>query len=133
MLFVVGAQNASTRLASQPVEAKHYGMTPGAQQSLWIGRILDEAGLGHSHPVPMRSDNEAAIKWTTDEKSPVNREIHIDVRMHVVREVVERGEFEVSLVASQLNDADFLAKPPPAESLSRASARVGFVEGLHEE
>jgi hypothetical protein len=102
-------------------------MATGAQESLWIGRILDEAGLGHSHPVPMRSDNEAAIKWTTDERLPVNREIHI------VREVVERGEFEVSLVASQFNDADFLAKPPPAESLSRASARVGFVEGLHEE
>jgi hypothetical protein len=48
-------------------------MTTGAQESLWIGRILDDAGLDHSRPVPMRSDSEAAIKWTTGDKSPVNK------------------------------------------------------------
>jgi hypothetical protein len=41
-------------------EAEYYEMTPGAQESLWIGRILDEAGLDHSRPVPMRPDDEEA-------------------------------------------------------------------------
>jgi hypothetical protein len=58
---------------------------------------------------------------------------HIDVGIHVVREVVQLGGFEVSHVASELNDADFLTKLLPAESLSRASARVGFVASLREE
>jgi hypothetical protein len=50
-----------------------------------------------------------------------------------VRGVVERGELEVSHVTSELNDADCLTKPLPVEPLTRASARVGFVESLHEE
>lgn len=73
MLCAVEAQNAGIRLVSRHVKAKQYGTTPGAQESLWIGRILDEAGLDHSRPVPMRSDSEAAIKWTTGDKSPVNK------------------------------------------------------------
>jgi hypothetical protein len=35
-------------------------MTTSAQESLWIGRIFDEAGLDHSRPVPMRLDDEEA-------------------------------------------------------------------------
>jgi hypothetical protein len=41
-------------------EAEYYAMTTGAQESLWIGHILDEAGLDHSRPVPIRSDDEEA-------------------------------------------------------------------------
>jgi hypothetical protein len=107
-------------------------MTTGAHDSFWIGRILDEVGLDHSRPVPMRSDNEAAIKWTTSEKSPVNRAKLVDVRMHVVREVLRRGEFEVSHVASELNNADFPTKPLPVEPLSRALAIFVFVARLRE-
>jgi hypothetical protein len=50
---------------------------------------------------------------------------HIDVGIHVVREVVQLGGFEVSHVASELNRADFLTKVLPVELLSRASAMVG--------
>jgi hypothetical protein len=108
-------------------------MTTGAPESLWIGRILDEAGLEHSRPVPMRSDNEAAIKWTTGERSPVSKAKQIDVRIYSVQEVVERGEFKVSHAATELNGADFLNRLHPLESLSRALARVGSVASLHEE
>jgi hypothetical protein len=58
---------------------------------------------------------------------------HIDVGIHFVREVVKRGELEVSLVVSELNDADCLTKPLPVEPLSRALAMVGSVASLREE
>jgi hypothetical protein len=58
---------------------------------------------------------------------------HIDVGIHVVREVVQLGGFEVSLVVSELNDADCLTKPLPVEPLSRALAMVGSVASLREE
>jgi hypothetical protein len=48
-------------------------MTTSTQESLWIGRIFDEAGLDHSRPVPMHSDNEAAF----------------DIRMHCMREALD--------------------------------------------
>jgi hypothetical protein len=75
------------------------------------------------------------LAWTTVVRFRCGQAMrkHIDVRMHFVREVVERGEFEVSHMASELNDADFLKRSHPAESSSRASARVGFVASLHEE
>jgi hypothetical protein len=75
------------------------------------------------------------LAWTTVVLFRYDQTVrkHIDVGIHVVREVVKRGGFEVSHVASELNDADFLTKLPPAESLSRASARVGFVASPHEE
>jgi hypothetical protein len=46
---------------------------------------------------------------------------------------MKRGELEVSLVVSELNDGDCLTKPLPVEPLSRASARVEFLATLHEE
>jgi hypothetical protein len=57
----------------------------------------------------------------------------INVRMPFVREVVKGGACEASHAPSQLNDADYLTKLLQVESLSRASARFGFVARLDEE
>jgi hypothetical protein len=75
------------------------------------------------------------LAWTTVVLFRYDQTVrkHIDVGIHVVREVVKREEVKVSRVASELNDADFLTKLLPTESLSRALARVGFVASRHEE
>ena len=54
-------------------------------------------------------DNEGAIQIAKHPISNSNSK-HIDVRHHLLRELVERKEIEIIHVASQCQHADFLTK-----------------------
>ena len=62
--------------------------------------------------IAMYEDNEGAIQIA---KHPISNSIsvHIDVRHHFLRELVERKEVEIIHVASQYQHADFLTKALP--------------------
>ena len=83
--------------------------------------------------VPMLSDNQAAIDWAVGEKCPSGRAKHIDVRIHFIRELVEKSEISVDYVPSEDNDADMLTKPLSPAKLEIILGRIGFGGEIEEE
>ena len=62
--------------------------------------------------IAMYEDNEGAIQIAKHPISNSNSK-HIDVRHHLLRELVERKEIEIIHVAPQYQHADFLTKSLP--------------------
>lgn len=61
--------------------------------------------------VPVRSDNQAAINGAVSEKLLFTRSKYIDLRVHIVRELVKKTLGEVLHVPEEKNDANLLTKP----------------------
>ena len=110
-LVMWGSKKQST-VAISTCEAEYYAMTPASQEVISISRVMKEIGMrGKFVGVPMRSDNQAAIRWAVSEKGPSGRAKHIDVQMHFIRELVKNDVIDVVYVPTEDNDADILTKP----------------------
>ena len=115
-------------------EAEYYALATAAQETLWVSRALQEAGIwDKDQAVPVLSDNQAAIKWATSDKSPSTRAKHIDVRVHFVRELVAQNLVKVGYVESEENDADMFTKPLGPTLLKNNLVRLGFGGEVEEE
>lgn len=75
---------------------------------------------------PMLSDNLAAVDWAVGEKCPSGRAKHIDVRVHFIRELVNKSAISVTHVPSEDNDADMLTKPLGPVKLKSIIGRIGL-------
>ena len=119
-------------VAISTCESEYYAMTLAAQEVVWIGRVLMEAGLRDESKILLRSDNQAAIEWATGERCPSGRAKHIDVRVHFVRQLVKDAKIDVAYVSSEKNDADVFTKPLGPVSLKEILKRLGL-GGVNEE
>ena len=92
-------------------EAEYVAMADGMKEDiflryLWSFIFLDrDVGCTLIH-----EDNASATHLACNPATTPNSK-HIDIRHHFIRERVERGEFKVVHVRSDLQRADFLTKP----------------------
>ncbi|MDH4460001.1 MAG: reverse transcriptase domain-containing protein [Flectobacillus sp.] len=71
-------------------------------------------------PAQMFCDNTAAQTIAEGKSGPVTKGAkHIDIRYHLVRELVASGQIEIKRIASELNTADIFTKPLPVDSFGR--------------
>jgi hypothetical protein len=113
-------------VALSTCEAEYHALTMAAKEVVWIRHVLEEAGLGISGATPVRSDNQSAIAWATAERIPLNRAKHIDVRVHIIRELVRCGVVSVEYLQTTIKDADALTKPVGPTMLKEALPRSGL-------
>lgn len=92
-------------------EAEYRAMTEATMDALLYSRVLEELRMPLDHPVPMHSDNEAAIKWASGERTPYKRSKHIDVAVHFIRDLVRDGRIKVPYVPTDENVSDGMTKP----------------------
>ena len=122
-----------TAVALSTCESEYYAMTLAAQEIMWMRRVLNEAGLKMDRDTPLRSDNKAAIEWAIGERCPSSRAKHIDVRVHFIRELVEKSGLKVTYVSTEENDADMLTKPLGPVLLNGILPRIGLGGAIEEE
>ena len=123
-----------TSVAISSCEAEYYAMTPASQEIISIGRVLNEAGIDCKYlGVPMRSDNQAAIRWAASEKGPSGRAKHIDIHMHFIRDFVKDGTIDVVYVPTEDNDADMLTKPLGRVAMQSIMKRLSLSGAVEEE
>ena len=116
-------------VAVSTCESEYYAMSLAAKETVWVIRVLTEAGFGPDDPVRIKSDNQSAIKWATGERCPSGRAKHIDVRVHFVRNLVKENKIEIEYVPTELNDADMLTKPLGPKILGGIIDRIGIGVG----
>ena len=80
------------------------------QQAAWLKSFSGEIGFPIENPIPLCSDNQAAI-FLTINPAVERRTKHIDIRHHYIREQYEEKVIEPFHVAGEENPADLFTSP----------------------
>ena len=92
-------------------EAEYVAMGEGFKEALFLRSVWRFLLPDFGDPcIQVFEDNSGAIQLGVNPVTNSNSK-HIDVRHHFLRELVEKGEFEISHVESEYQHADFLTKP----------------------
>ena len=81
----------------------------GAQEAIWLNRLLGELGFKTPRPITIYEDNKAAILFS-DHPGDHRRSKHIDIRKYFIREVVINGEIKLEYIPTLDQLADGLTK-----------------------
>ena len=102
-------------VALSSMEAEYVAMADGMKEVIFLrclwSFIFPDRDVGCTL---IHEDNVSAIHLACNPATAPNSK-HIDIRHHFIRERVERGEFKVVHVRSDLQGADFLTKSLPKE------------------
>ncbi|POW22754.1 hypothetical protein PSHT_00941 [Puccinia striiformis] len=96
-------------ISSSTTEAEYRALYEGVQEAIWLRRLFESLGYPIDGPIPIFSDNQAAIALSCN---PLHQQQtkHIDLKYHWVREMVESGEVKISYIPTATMPADGLTK-----------------------
>lgn len=78
-------------VALSTTEAEYIALTEGIKEAIWLKEILEEFGIEQDQ-VSVHRDNQRAIHLT---KHQHERCKHIDIKLHFVRDIAEKGHIRV--------------------------------------
>jgi hypothetical protein len=99
--LVSWASKKQISVALSTTEAEHIAASHCCAQLLWMRQTLRDYGYKLSK-VPLLCDNESAIR-TTDNLVEHNRNKHIDIRYHFLRDHQKRGISKFPMLAPKTN------------------------------
>ena len=94
------------------------------KESFWLKGIAADFGV-EQQAVAIGCDNNGALSLAKHQVFH-ERSKHIDVRLHFVREEVEKGTVKLFKVHTADNPADMLTKPLPKEKFELCLKMVGM-------
>ncbi|GAB2289900.1 hypothetical protein Dimus_038074 [Dionaea muscipula] len=108
-------------------ESEYVAAASSVIHCLWLRQLLRELEMEHLQPTVVRVDNQSAIAIA---KNPVyhDRSKHIDVRFHILREAIARGDVELAYVRTQYQLADLMTKALGYQSFARLRGLLGLVD-----
>jgi len=104
-------------VAQSTAEAEYTALAEATKDSVWLRRLLRDYGY-RVKTITIHEDNMACIQMVDN---PVfhRRTKHIEVRAHVTRDHVSRGDLSVQYVETSKQLADILTKPLPKPGFER--------------
>ena len=109
-------------LSSMESEIVFYSRS--CREIAWLLKLYTTLGIKVDLPVPVKGDNQAAIKASENERVS-DKTKHIAIANMYVRQAVKEGTVKVTYVPSEENLADILTKPLGAQKF------VPLVKGLN--
>ena len=94
------------------MEAEYITLSDAAKEAAWIKKFVTELGVVSTivDPIDIYCDNNGAIAQAREPRSH-QKSRHILRRFHLIREIVERKDVQISKVHTDDNLADPLTKP----------------------
>ena len=110
-------------VAQSTVEAEYIAMALAIKNLLWIIQLLHELGLRVELPVEVNEDNQGTIQLA---KNPIisTRSKHIDIRYHLIRDVLRQGYITIKYCPTDQMDADIMTKPLPKDTFIKFKQRL---------
>ena len=112
---VVYSCRTQKSVALSSMEGEYVAMADGTKEAIFLrylwSFVFPDRDVGCTL---IHEDNVSPIHLACNPATTTNSK-HIDIRHDFIRERVERGEFKVVHIRSDLQRADFLTKPPPKE------------------
>lgn len=105
-------------VALSSAEAEYSAATEAACEAVWLRRILEDLGQKQDGPTVIYCDNMSAIAMS---KNPVfhARSKHIELRVHFIRDLVQKGEIQMEFLSTHEQPADMLTKAITAEKFEK--------------
>ncbi|KAL4285292.1 hypothetical protein GQ457_16G014520 [Hibiscus cannabinus] len=99
-------------VADSTIEAEYIAASEAAKEAVWIKKFISELGVvpSISNVVELYCDNIGAIAQAKESRSH-QRSKHILRRLHLIQEIIDRGDVEICKVHTNNNIADPLTKP----------------------
>ena len=99
-------------VADFTMEAEYIALSDAAKEAVWIKKFVIELGVVSTivDPIDIYCDNNRAIAQAREPRSH-QKSRHILRRFHLIREIVERKDVQISKVHTDDNLADPLTKP----------------------
>ncbi|KAH9679431.1 hypothetical protein KPL71_026128 [Citrus sinensis] len=116
-------------IADSTTEAEYVVASEAAKKTVWLRKFLQDLEVVHviTSPLKLFYDNSGAIAQS---KEPRNhkKQKHIERKYHLIREIVQRGDVEVTQIASQQNLADPFTKAIPRKPFNLHLESMGMRE-----
>ena len=113
-------------VALSTTEAKYVSLTEAIKESFWLKGILADFGV-ELDAVTVLCDSNSAI-CLAKHQTFHERSKYLDVRLHFIRDEIDKGSVKVSKVGTEDNAADMLTKTLPASKLRHCMELVSLVE-----
>ncbi|KAH9723371.1 retrovirus-related pol polyprotein from transposon TNT 1-94-like protein [Citrus sinensis] len=110
-------------VALSTTEAEYIALAEAVKEAKWLRRIISELGLIQD-TIPICCDSSSAIQLSRNSKYH-ERTKYVDVKLHFIREKIERGVVDVVEISTEDNPADALTKPIPTVKFRNSLSLVG--------
>ena len=95
-------------VALSTTEAEYMAVTEAVKEAIWLQGLLSELEMEQKH-IKVHCDSQSAIHLSKNQVYHA-RTKHIDVRYHVVREILEEGGVIIQKIRTTKNPADMITK-----------------------
>jgi hypothetical protein len=122
---VTWASKKQSVVAQSSTEAEYYALAEAVKESIWIKNLLSELNILVSEPIIINQDNQSTMAIATN---PIQhqRVKHMDVRVHFIREHIEKKGIALVYCPTELMIADALTKALPAATHQRLIGLMGM-------
>ena len=103
----------------------NYAAVAASNECLWFKQLLSDLGFPQK-TVILHEDNQACI-YLSKNPEDHKRTKHIQVKFHVLRDYVRRGELLLQYCPTKSQLADLLTKPLPGHRLRALLPSLGMV------
>lgn len=112
-------------VALSTAEAEYMAMSSAAQEALWLQQLHGELGQQLKNPLIIFSDNQSAIKLTTND-CYLPRSKHIDIRYHFLKSHVNNLKIKFLYVKGEEMIADNLTKGTTSDKHLYCATKMGL-------
>ncbi|KAH9802373.1 Integrase catalytic domain-containing protein [Citrus sinensis] len=116
-------------IADSTTEAKYVAASEAAKEAVWLRKFLQDLEVVPAVTAPLKlfCDNSGVVAQS---KEPRNhkKQKHIERKYHLIRDIVQRGDVEVTQIASQQNFADPFPKAIPGKPFNLHLESMGMCE-----
>lgn len=106
-------------VAGSTMHAEYVALSDASKEMLYLLNLASSI-TEISVPAIMYCDNTAAQTIAEGKSGPVTKGAkHIDIRYHIVKEIVTSGKIQLKRIESSMNTADIFTKPLPVDSFNR--------------
>ena len=113
-------------VALSTTEAEYIALAEAVKESFWVKGFLRDFGICQK-VVTVYCDSSSAISLTKHQVFH-ERSKHIDVRLHFVRDEVNKGEVKIQKVGTEDNPTDMLTKVLPVSKYAHCLDLVAVVQ-----
>ena len=118
-------------VANSTAEAEYVTLNEAVRNAQWLRNILEEIGYGIPENPEVYEDNTSAILTVKGQKNGILVK-HLDVKYQYVKDLYEKGYFNLNYVETEKQVADMLTKSLPTNKFKEFKRCLG-IRTFHEE
>ncbi|KAK4685970.1 putative transposase, partial [Tremellales sp. Uapishka_1] len=122
---IVWSSKRQDTVAASTVEAEYQAVAHAAREAVWLRNLLEEIGITSAQPTLLRCDNQGAIRLAHNPTTH-QRTKHIDIKHHIIRDLINRKVVTLEYVATGRQEADLLTKALPGPRHTANTMELGI-------